>query len=125
VNRGQEVAGGFVVPGCDCPELFEFGEGVLDEAARPARLSAEAARSIASLGNTLFFSPASLWEIAIKSGRQRPDFTADAGGLRHGLLSIGYTELPITGQHAVAVRGWFRRVLPTRPYPLRVFAHSG
>jgi len=33
VNAGQEVPGEFVVSGCDRPELFEFGEEILDEMA--------------------------------------------------------------------------------------------
>ena len=50
-----------------------------------------------------FFSPASLWEIAIKRGLGREDFQVDPRLLRRGLLDNGYVELPITGEHAVAV----------------------
>jgi len=49
------------------------------------------------------FSAASLWEIAIKSGMARPDFLVDPHLLRRGLLENGYTELAVTGAHAVAV----------------------
>lgn len=49
------------------------------------------------------FSAASLWEIAIKSGLRRRDFDVDPRLLRRGLLENGYTELPVTGAHAVAV----------------------
>ena len=49
------------------------------------------------------FSAASLWEIAIKSGMGRPDFSVDPHLLRRGLLENGYTELAVTGAHAVAV----------------------
>ena len=49
------------------------------------------------------FSAASLWEIAVKHGLCRPDFTVDPRLLRRGLLENGYTELPVTGAHAVAV----------------------
>ena len=48
------------------------------------------------------FSAASIWEIAIKSGIGRPDFRVDPHLLRRGLLENGYTELPVTGAHAVA-----------------------
>ena len=34
MDGGQEVAGGFVVAGGDCPELFEFGEEILNQMAR-------------------------------------------------------------------------------------------
>jgi len=49
------------------------------------------------------FSAASIWEVAIKSGIGRPDFHVDPHLLRRGLLEHGYTELAVTGAHAVAV----------------------
>lgn len=49
------------------------------------------------------YSAASLWEVAIKSGLGRTDFSVDPRLLRRGLLENGYTELPVTGAHAVAV----------------------
>ena len=48
------------------------------------------------------FSAASLWEVAIKRSLGRSDFQVDARMLRRGLVDNGYTELPITGGHAVA-----------------------
>lgn len=51
----------------------------------------------------LFFSAASLWEVAIKSGLGRADFQVDVERLRRGLLASGYEELPVTGEHAVEV----------------------
>ena len=53
--------------------------------------------------NTLLFSAASLWEIAIKRGLGRDDFQLDARLLRRGLLDNGYQELAITSEHAIAV----------------------
>ncbi|WP_336970755.1 type II toxin-antitoxin system VapC family toxin [Sphingobium aromaticiconvertens] len=53
--------------------------------------------------NTLYFSPASLWEVAIKSGLGREDFDVDTRLLRRGLLDNGYHELPINSEHAVIV----------------------
>lgn len=53
--------------------------------------------------NELFFSAASLWEIAIKRGLGRADFKVDARVLRRGLLDNGYSELPIGSEHAVAI----------------------
>lgn len=53
--------------------------------------------------NTLYFSPASLWEVAIKSGLGREDFDVDTRLLRRGLLDNGYHELPINSEHAVTV----------------------
>lgn len=53
--------------------------------------------------NQLFFSSLSIWEVALKSGAKRDDFDVDARVLHRTLLSSDYTELPITGEHAVAV----------------------
>ena len=54
-------------------------------------------------GNELFFSAASLWEIAIKNGLGREELSVDPRLLRRGLLENGHVELPVTGAHAVAV----------------------
>jgi len=53
--------------------------------------------------NELLFSAASLWEITIKRGLGREDFRVDPRLLRQALLDHGYTELPVTGIHALAV----------------------
>ena len=66
-------------------------------------LSARAAALIGDPENTLLFSAASIWEIAIKSGLGRPDFDLDAGVFRRELLESGYDELAITGAHAAAI----------------------
>lgn len=58
---------------------------------------------MADLENELLFSVASIWEVAIKSGLNRPDFQVDARLLRRGLIDNGYVELPISGEHAVEV----------------------
>ena len=54
-------------------------------------------------GNKLFFSAASIWEIAIKNGLGREGFSVDPRLLRRGLLENGYVELPVTSSHALAV----------------------
>jgi PIN domain nuclease of toxin-antitoxin system len=72
-------------------------------AGEPGRLSAEVRALIDSPENELFFSVASLWEIAIKQGLGRDDFQVDARLLRRGLLDNGYRELPIGSEHAVTV----------------------
>jgi PIN domain nuclease of toxin-antitoxin system len=74
-------------------------------AATPQRLSEQARSLLEDPGNELLFSPVSLWEIAIKRGLGRADFQVDARVLRRGLLDNGYVELPLTGEHAVAVEG--------------------
>jgi PIN domain nuclease of toxin-antitoxin system len=92
-------------------------------AENPNRLSATARDLIADPANEPLFSAASLWEIGIKfaQGRQdlgrqdlgrqdlgrqdlgRQDFTYDPRSLRRDLLDHGYTEVPVTGEHANAV----------------------
>lgn len=69
----------------------------------PGRLSDTASALISAPENELFFSAASLWEIAIKRGLGRSDFKVDARVLRRGLLDNGYSELPIGSEHAVAI----------------------
>jgi PIN domain nuclease of toxin-antitoxin system len=69
----------------------------------PERLPVEAARLLEDEANTLLFSAASLWEVAIKSGLGRDDFRVDARLLRRGLLDNGYEELPILSAHVVMV----------------------
>jgi PIN domain nuclease of toxin-antitoxin system len=69
----------------------------------PELLPEKARRLIADADNELFFSPASLWEVTIKHGQHRPDFQIDARVLRRLLFDNGYSELAITGIHAVAV----------------------
>lgn len=60
-------------------------------------------RILLDTGNELFFSAASIWEVAIKASLGRSDFRADAHLLRRGLLANGYEELAIGGAHAAAV----------------------
>lgn len=67
------------------------------------RLPRGARALMADPGNELHFSVASLWEIAIKSKLNRPDFQVDARVLRRGLIDNGYQELPILSEHAVAI----------------------
>jgi PIN domain nuclease of toxin-antitoxin system len=69
----------------------------------PERLS-EAARTIIDAPqNVLYFSAASIWEIAIKSAQRRDDFRVDPRLLHRSLLDNGYVELPITSQHTLRV----------------------
>lgn len=72
-------------------------------AVEPERLSRRALILMGDPDNELLFSAASLWEVAIKRARGRPDFQADARLLRRNLLNNGYHELPVTGEHAIAV----------------------
>lgn len=72
-------------------------------AGQTERLSPAAKKLLTNPRNTLCFSAASLWEIAIKSTLGRDDFRVEPRLLRRGLLDNGYRELPITSQHAVSI----------------------
>ncbi|MCW0001445.1 type II toxin-antitoxin system VapC family toxin [Pararhizobium sp. YC-54] len=60
---------------------------------------------IEDTSNELLFSPASIWETAIKHSLGRDDFRTDPFVLRYRLLENGYTELPINSEHAIAIAG--------------------
>jgi PIN domain nuclease of toxin-antitoxin system len=51
----------------------------------------------------LYFSVASLWEIAIKNSLGRADFEVDPGVLRRQFLDDEYVEVPVLGPHTVTV----------------------
>jgi PIN domain nuclease of toxin-antitoxin system len=70
---------------------------------RSGRLSSPARQLIGDPDNELCFSIASIWEVAIKHGRGRQEFQVDPRLLRSGLLDNLYHELPVTGEHAVAI----------------------
>jgi PIN domain nuclease of toxin-antitoxin system len=84
---------------------------VLWAAFEPARLSAKAARMLASRDVPLAFSLATLWEIAIKTSLGRPDFAVDAALLHRALLAEGFVELAIRAPHVlrVATLPWVHR----------------
>ncbi len=69
----------------------------------PERLPGKAKRIIDDWENDLYFSPASLWEITIKHGKERRDFDVDARVLHGQLLHDGYTELQVGSMHTLAV----------------------
>jgi PIN domain nuclease of toxin-antitoxin system len=51
----------------------------------------------------LVFSLVSIWETAIKYALGRPDFTMHPQQLQTGLLAYGFTQLPISSNHVIAV----------------------
>jgi PIN domain nuclease of toxin-antitoxin system len=66
-------------------------------------LPEDAENMVTDGNNTLYFSPASIWEVGIKKSLGRNDFKVDPEVLRRGLLDNQYQELPITSLHALAV----------------------
>lgn len=72
-------------------------------ASEPQRLPKATRALLDSSAADLMFSTASLWEVAIKRGLGRADFRVEPRRLRIGLLDNDYQELPIRGDHALAV----------------------
>jgi PIN domain nuclease of toxin-antitoxin system len=67
------------------------------------RLTRQARLILEAPGNSFSFSVVSLWELAIKRSIGKLDPRLDPRLLRRGLMSMGYEELPVSGEHAVAV----------------------
>lgn len=76
---------------------------LLCAAGQTEKLSRKTRTLLGDPDNTLAFSAASLWEICIKQSLGRDDFQVDARQLRRGLLDNGYSELAVTGAHALAL----------------------
>jgi PIN domain nuclease of toxin-antitoxin system len=67
------------------------------------RLTGETRSLILGGDSEIVFSVASLWEIAIKAARGKPDFRHAARDLRDAALAAGWEELPVSGEHALGV----------------------
>ena len=76
---------------------------ILWAAGAPERLSGAARQLLDDAENVLVFSAASLWEVTIKNGLGRKDFSVEPRLLRRGLIDNGWLELPVTSAHAVAI----------------------
>ena len=72
-------------------------------AGNPEKLSKKARQLLLDADHRLYFSSASLWEIAIKSALGRKDFRVDIRRLWRMLVANGYHELKVAGEHAIAV----------------------
>lgn len=67
------------------------------------RLSAEVREVLTDPENDVFYSAASIWEIAIKSALRRRDFRVDLPRLLRVLPRAGFAELPVSAAHAARV----------------------
>jgi PIN domain nuclease of toxin-antitoxin system len=72
-------------------------------AASSARLPREARELLQDDTNDVYYSAASIWEIAIKSSLRRKDFRIDLTQLLGILPEMGLIELPVTAGHAARV----------------------
>ena len=69
----------------------------------PERLDPALVRWLEDPMNTPVFSVASLWELVIKRGLDRPDFQLKPPLLRQALLEAGWRELRVEAHHFLAV----------------------
>lgn len=69
----------------------------------PDRLPAAARTMLEDDTTVAWFSAASVWEVGIKAGLGRADFSVDPRVFRRGLIDSGYRELAISSAHAAAV----------------------
>lgn len=74
-------------------------------AASSKRLPRDARRTIEDPANEVYFSAASVWEIAIKISLRRKDFHIDLATLLQALPEMGMTELLVSAAHAARVSG--------------------
>lgn len=69
---------------------------------RIGKLPSAARKLISNSRNELYFSVASVWEIAIKYAMNRAQFRTDPNLVRRAWLDNGYSELPILPEHVLA-----------------------
>lgn len=72
-------------------------------AAASTRLPAATKDLLRDSSNQIYYSAASVWEIAIKSALRRDDFRADPARLVVALAKMEFNELPVRAAHAVAL----------------------
>jgi PIN domain nuclease of toxin-antitoxin system len=97
------------------------------------RLSQAARELILGPQNIVFFSAASVWEIAIKHGLGRGDMPVSGARAAELFLAAGYLQLPISAEHAAAIEALpllhtdpFDRLLVAQALtePLRLLTHD-
>jgi len=71
----------------------------------PEKLSKAARTLLQDSDNEILFSAASIFEVAVKYSRGKNDFTLPPETLRRGLTDLGWKELLITSEHAIAITG--------------------
>ena len=97
------------------------------------RLSSAASELIGTAANDIYFSAATIWEIAIKHALVRADMPISGAEARRLLAAAGFEELPITAAHAAATEDLpahhadpFDRILVAQSIvePMRLLSHD-
>jgi PIN domain nuclease of toxin-antitoxin system len=76
---------------------------LLWSAESPEKLSPKARRELENPTNILFFSAASIWEVAIKVSLQKLALSMSSQQLVEALVGSDFTELPVSSAHAAKV----------------------
>jgi PIN domain nuclease of toxin-antitoxin system len=69
----------------------------------PGRLPEAVAEQIAAPATAVYFSAASIWEIAIKTSLGKVRFRYSAEEIAQGARATGFVELPVTAAHGAKV----------------------
>ncbi len=64
----------------------------------PERLPPEVVEGLTDSSNTVYFSAASIWEVAIKRSLNRADFDFSPENIHRLALDTGFTELLVKGE---------------------------
>jgi len=77
----------------------------------PDKVPGPMRRIVEDAGNRVWFSAASIWEIAIKHSLAKPDFNVEAATIWKAALETGLEELAVTAEHAIGVEAlpWLHR----------------
>ncbi|WP_341644823.1 type II toxin-antitoxin system VapC family toxin [Thauera sp. SDU_THAU2] len=70
----------------------------------PERLPEKVRSELEDSGNTILFSAASIWEIAIKRSLLREDFDFEPEDIETLAVQTGFVELPVMAAHSRRVR---------------------
>jgi PIN domain nuclease of toxin-antitoxin system len=97
----------------------------------PERLPATVSDDLTDCRNTVFFSAASIWEIAIKASLGRDDFAFDPNDVGRLAIETGFIELPVSSVHGSGVlslpwhhRDPFDRLLIAQTFALPAYLYT-
>lgn len=69
----------------------------------PEKVPGPMRRQVEDTGNRIWFSAASIWEIAIKHSLARTDFDVEPGIIWKAARETGLEELAVTAEHTIGV----------------------
>lgn len=77
----------------------------------PDKVPGPMRRIVEDTGNRVWFSAASIWEIAIKHSLAKADFTVEPAAIWKAARETGFEELAVTAEHAIGVDAlpWLHR----------------